>query len=254
MNRLWRLCGSVNLTFYLLLFISLDLVIASFSVKVYPQIFGALNNLRLQEWLRLHGKYHPDKIWWLLILSGLLIALGINIAVCTLDRLLALWPKRRRMGMKLFFFRSAPSLIHICFFIILAGHLLSMVSGFSRSIEVKPDQRAYTPFQENIRVLDRHCDYYDSPEILKGLVRQCTVSLEVETQGEKTIKQISFLEPFFRHGLSFHLVMDKKAEAPKMKLIVKSDPGVPLILSGFTAMVLLMVWYFPQMNRSDKRR
>ena len=110
------------------------------------------------------------------------------------------------------------------------------------------------PFQDKIMVLGQQCDYYDSPEILRGFVKQCTVSLDLETPEEKTLKQISFLHPLFWQGLSFHLVMDKKAQAPKMKLIVRKDPGVKLILWGFTAMVLLMLWYFPQMNIGDKRR
>lgn len=254
LKKIWHLCGSVKLTFYLLLFISVNLVIASVYVKAYPRVFGPLNNLLLQEWFRLYGKSHPEKIWWLLTLSGLLIALGINIAVCILDRLLALWPKRRQMGMKVFFLRVAPSFIHICFFIVLTGHLLSMVSGFNRSIDVIPGQMAPLPFQDKIMVLGQQCDYYDSPEILRGFVKQCTVSLDLETPEEKTLKQISFLHPLFWQGLSFHLVMDKKAQAPKMKLIVRKDPGVKLILWGFTAMVLLMLWYFPQMNIGDKRR
>jgi len=253
-RKIWHLCGSVKLTFYLLLFISVNLVIASFYVKAYPRVFGPLNNLLLQEWFRLYGKSYPEKIWWLLTLSGLLIAFGVNIAVCTLDRLRALWSKRGQMGMRVFFLRVSPSLIHICFFIVLTGHLLSMVSGSTRSIDVIAGQMASLPSRDRIMVLGQQCDYYDSPEILRGFVKQCTVSLDLETPAEKTLKQISFLHPFFWQGLSFHLVMDKKAGAPKMKLIVKNDPGVNLILWGFTAMVLLMFWYFPQKNIGDKRR
>jgi len=231
-----------------------NLVIASFSVKAYPRVFGPLNNLLLQEWFRLYGKSHPEKIWWLLTLSGLLIALGINIAVCTLDRLRAVWSKRRQMGMRVFFLRVSPSFIHICFLIVLTGHLVSMASGFNRSIDVIPGQMASLPFQDKIMVLGQQCDYYDTPEILRGFVKQCTISLDLETPEEKTLKQIGFLHPLFLHGLSFHLVMDKKAGTPKMKVTVKNDPGVKLILWGFTVMVLLMVWYFPQMNIGDKRR
>jgi len=254
LKKIWHLCGSVKLTFYLLLFISVNLVIASFYVKAYPQIFGPLNKLLLEDWLLLYGRYHPGEIWWLLTLSGLLIAFGLNIAVCTLDRLRALWSKRGQMGMRIFFLRVSPSLIHICFFIVLTGHLLSMVSGFNRSIDVIPAQMTHLPFQDKIMVLGQQCDYYDSPEILRGFVKQCTVSLDLETPEGKTLKQISLLRPLFWQGLSFHLVMDKKAGAPKMKLIVKDDPGAKLIVWGFTAMVLLMLWYFPQINIGDKRR
>ena len=226
----------------------MNLLIASFYVKAYPQVFGPLNKLILQEWFRLYGESNPEKVWWLLTLIGLLAAFGLNIAVCTLDRLLALWLKRRQMGIKVFLLRVSPSLIHICFFIVLTGHLLSMVSGSNWSIDVIPGQITSLPPRDKIMVLGQQCDYYASPEILSGFVKQCTVSLDLETPQEKILRQISFLHPLLWHGLSLHLVMDKKAGAPKMKLIVKNDPGVKLILWGFTAMVVLMLWYFPQMN------
>lgn len=244
----------MKLTFYLLLFISLNLVTASFYVKAYPRVFGPLNNLVLQEWLRLYGQYHPEKIWWLLTMSGLLIAFGVNIAVCTIDRLLALWSKRDQMDVRVLFLRTSPSLIHICFSIVLAGHLLSMVSGFNRSIDAVPGQAAALPSQNNARVIDRQCDYYSSPDIIEGYVKQCAVSIELETSLEKTVKRIRFLDPLSWHGLTFHLVAEKKPGAPKLKIIVKEDPGMRLILWGFTAMLLLMLWYFPQTNKGDNRR
>lgn len=145
-----------------------------------------------------------------------------------------------------------PSLIHICFLIILSGHLLSMISGFNLSIYVMPEKKISLLLQTNIRVLDQNCDYYNSPELLKGFVKQCTVSLELEAQGKKTLKQISFIEPLFWQGYSFHLLMDKKTDTPKIKLIIKNDPGVRLILSGFTILVLLMVWYFTQLYKVNK--
>jgi hypothetical protein len=252
LKKIWHLCGSVKLTFYLLLFISLNLLTASFYVKAYPRVFGPLNNLLFQEWLRLYGKYQPEKIWWLLTLSVLLIAFGINIAVCTVDRLLALWSKRDQMGKGVLFLRTSPSLIHICFSIVLAGHFLSMVAGFNRSIDVIPGQIADLPSQDTISVLDRTCDDYDSPQIIRGYIKQCTVSVELETPFKKSPERIRFLDPLSWHGLSFHLVAEKKPGAPKMKIIIKKDPGVKFILGGFTAMVLLMLWYFPQMNKTTR--
>jgi hypothetical protein len=250
LKKIWRICGNVKLTFYLLLFISLNLVTASFYVKAYPRIFGLLNNLLFQEWFRLFGRYHPGEIWWLLTLFGLLIAFSVNIAVCTIDRLLALWSNRKQMTTKLLFFRASPSLIHIGFSIVLTGHLLSTIAGFSRSIDVIPGEAATLPSQDSARVIDRQCDYYSSPDIIRGYVKQCTVSVELETSLEKTVKRIRFLDPLSWHGLTFHLVAEKKPGAPKLKIIVKKDPGMRLILWGFAAMLLLMLWYFPQMNKA----
>jgi hypothetical protein len=254
LKKIWRICGNVKLTFYLLLFISLNLVTASFYVKAYPRIFGTLNSLVFQEWFRLYGGYHPGEIWWLLTLSGLLMALGVNIAVCTIDRLLSLWSNRDQMTTRVLFLRASPSLIHICFSIVLTGHLLSTVAGFNGSIDVVQGRVAALPSQNSARVINRQCDYYSSPDIIRGYVKQCTVSVELETSLEKTVKRIRFLDPLSWHGLTFHLVAEKKPGAPKLKIIVKKDPGMRPILWGFAAMLLLMLWYFPQMNRGDNRR
>jgi hypothetical protein len=253
-KKILRICVNIELTFYLLLLISLNLVVASFYVKAYFRIFGPLNNLPIQDWFRLYGRYHPGKIWWLLTLSGLLIALGLNIASCTIDRLIALWSSRDQITTKVLFLRTSPSLIHICFSIVLTGHLLSAIAGLNNSIDVIPGRIAALPSHASARVMADQCDYYSSPHIISGYIKQCTISVEMETSLGKIIKRIGFLEPLYWHGLTFHLIAEKKPGEPKMRILVKKDPGVKLILWGLIAVVLLMLWYFPQMNRSDKRR
>jgi hypothetical protein len=253
LQRIWKFCGNVNVTFYLLLFISLNLAAASFYVKLYPQVFRPLNNFLLQNWFRLYGKNYPGKIWWLSTLFALLFALGVNISVCTLDRIFHLCSKRKQMSLKVFSLKSTPSLIHICFLIMLTGHLISVISGFNLSMDVVPREKTSLPTQADVRVLDKNCDYYNSPELLRGILKQCAVSLELEDYGKKTVKQIRFLEPLFWQGFSFHLAMDKKADASKIKLIIKKEPGRKLILSGFVFLVSLMLWYFIQINKGNKR-
>jgi len=60
------------------------------------------------------------------------------------------------------------------------------------------------------------------------------------------------MRPFFWHGFSFHLVRDKKAAGPGLKIAVKRDPGLKFILSGFAVMVLLMLWYYLRLNKARK--
>jgi hypothetical protein len=74
----------------------------------------------------------------------------------------------------------------------------------------------------------------------------------VQTPGETALKQISFLHPFSYQGFTFHLNMDKKAKASLLQIAIKHDPGLKLILPGFIALVLLMLWYFPQINKNIK--
>jgi hypothetical protein len=253
LKSIWRFCGNVRLTFWFLSLISCTLAGGSYYIKYYPQVFRPLNRVLFQEWFKIYGQEYPDRIWWVWVLFGLLVALGINTVVCTTDRLYSLWSKRKQMDFKVFFLKVTPSLIHICFLIMLSGHLIGMISGFNLSMDVVPGEKTSLPIQTNIRVLDQNCDYYNSPELLKGFVKQCSVSLELEAQGKKTFKQIRFLDPLFWQGYSFHLLIDKKTNTPKIKLIIKNDPGRKLIMSGFVFLVLLMLWYFTQIDKGNKR-
>ncbi|MFA4919088.1 MAG: hypothetical protein WC581_07545 [Thermodesulfovibrionales bacterium] len=249
-QRIWKFCGNVSVTFYLLLFITINLAAASFYVKLYPQIFKPLNNFLLQDWFRLYGQNHPDKIWWLWTMFGLLLALAFNTGICTLDRMINLLAKRKKMSLKTFLLKITPSFIHIFFLIMLSGHFISMVSGFNGSIPAATGVEMSVPVQ--VQVLDQHCDYYSSPELLKGSLKQCTVSLKLQAHSERTLKQISFLKPATWKEFSFHLTRDKKAKEDGLKIIIKHDPGLKLILPGFTALILLMLWYFPTLNKNNK--
>jgi len=250
LQRIWKFCGSVNVTFYLLLLVSFNLAIASFYVKFYPQIFRPLNNFLLQDWFNLYGQNNPDKIWWLWTMFGLLLALGFNTGICTLDRIRNLLVKRHNVDMRVFLLKITPSLIHMCFLIMLSGHLISMISGFNKRIPVSSELETPSPIQAQI--LDQHCDYFKSPELLKGHLDQCTLSFKLHTGGEEVVKQLSFLNPFTYQGFSFHLSRDKKAREEGLQIIIKRDPGLKFILFGFTFLVLLMLWYFPKLQKNTK--
>lgn len=250
LQGIWKFCGNVKVTFYLLLFIAFNLAAASFYVKLYPQIFRPLNNFLLQDWFRLYGQNHTDKTWWLWTMFGLLLALGFNTGICTLDRIINLLAKRKQMSLKIFLIKMTPSFIHICFLIMLTGHFISMISGFNRSLPAATGSEMSMPV--HIQVLDKQCDYYSSPELLKGSVKQCTVSLKLQVQGETALKQISFLKPATWKSFNFHLIRDKKAKEEGLQIIIKHDPGLKFILSGFTALVVLMLWYFPKLPKNTE--
>lgn len=250
LRRIWKLCGSVRVTFYLLMLVSFNLAIASFYVKSYPYIFRPLNDFLLQDWFRLYGQNNPDKIWWLWTMFGLLFALGFNTGICTLDRLRNLLAGGQNMDMRVFLLKITPSLIHICFLIMLSGHLISMISGLNKRIPVSSELE--TPFPIHAQIMNQHCDYFTSPELLKGHLDQCTVSLKMQIDGREEVKQLSILNPFTYQGFSFHLSMDKKSKEEGLQIIIKRDPGLKFILSAFTILVLLMLWYFPKLQKNTK--
>lgn len=257
LKSIWRFCGSVKITFWLLLLISFNLALGSYYIKFYPDIFKSLNNFLFQDWFRLYGQKHLDKIWWLGMLLGLIFVLGINTGVCILNELINLWPKQKQMGSRIFFLKIVPLFIHLCFMVILTGHFLSLVSGFNHSFLIERGANILLPTGANVEILEKNCDYYQTPILLKGFVKQCTVFLKFQISNKTILEQISFLHPCFWRGYSFHLKaynhvlnLDKKREeSPKLKLQIKHDPGLKLILPGFSVMILLMLWYFPQINK-----
>jgi hypothetical protein len=250
LQRIWKICGSVSVTFFLLLSVSFNLAIASFYVKFYPHIFRPLNNFLLQDWFRFYGLNNPDKIWWLWTMFSLLLALGFNTGICTVARIRTLLAKRHTMDMKGFLQKITPSLIHMCFLIMLSGHLISMISGFNRRIPVGPELETPQPIQA--QVLDQRCGYFSSPELLKGHLDQCMLSLRLYNGKEDVVKQLSFLNPFTYQGFSFHLSRDKKANEEGLQIIIKRDPGLKFILFGFTLLVVLMLLYFAKLPKNTK--
>ena len=253
LKRIWHFCGSVKVTFYLLLTIAFSLALGSYYVKYNPQIFKHMNHSLFQDWFSLHGQYYPEKIWWLVMLLLSLFALGINTCICTLNRLMSLFPNRKQMSNKIFLLKIIPSLTHICFLVMLSGHLLSMISGYNGVLPVEAGVKTSLPTQAEIEILKQNCDNYPSSGPLRGSPKQCTVSFKLQTQGETIQEQISFLHPLYWQGYSFHLGMDKRSsKSPELTISIKRDPGVRLILVGFTVLILLMLWYFPQINRDIK--
>jgi len=253
LKRIWHFFGSVKVTFWLLLIIAFSFALGSYYVKYNPQIFKQMNYSLFQDWFNLYGRYYPEKIWWLVMLLLSLFALGINTCICTLDRLLSLFSNRKKMSKKIFLLKITPSLIHICFLVVLSGHLIGMISGYNKVLPAEAGVKTSLPAQAEIEILRQNCDYYPLSGPLKGSLKQCTVNLRLQTQRETTLKQISFLHPLYWQGYSFHLIMDKSStKSPELKISIKQDPGVKLILSGFTAMILLMLWYFTQINKSVK--
>lgn len=250
LQRVWKFSGSVKVTVSLLMLVSLNLAIASFYVKANPHVFKPLNNLLLQDWFTQYGQNNTDKVWWLWTMFGLLIALGFNTGICTLDRIQNLLAKRQNMDMRVFLLKITPSFIHICFLIMLSGHLISMISGFNKRIPLTPELE--TPFPIHAQVIDQHCEYFTSPELLRGYLDQCTVSFTLHTDGEQVVKQLSILSPFTYQGFTFHLTRDKKSGDEGLQIIIKRDPGLKFILLGFTSLISLMLWYFPQLPKNTK--
>jgi hypothetical protein len=140
--------------------------------------------------------------------------------------------------------------MHLCFLFIVGGHGLTEFTGSK--------QRLHAVVGEQIRVndlqvtlLERHYDYWQEPA-LKGVMRQCTATLELKNGMSVEQRAIAILEPIYWQCYTLHLGMAGKPgtdQLPPLEITIKKDPGLMLILFGNTVLCLLMLWYFPQIRK-----
>lgn len=239
----WRFLGSINLSIWLLLGIALNLTVGSRYAKHLPKVFGQLNYLRFQEWITGNG---PDCSWWVWSLFLLLFLFGVNTVACTVDRLFELLKKRRDYSFGAFALVVAPSLMHLCFLVIIGGHAVSQFTAEIRQMPVTSGTKLALSSAE-VAVLDSRCSFRTEPA-LAGQVRECRVSLSLSSPSGDINREITMLHPILWEGYTLTLTMAGKPaenETPAMKLIVKRDPGLPMILFGNALLCLLMLCYFP---------
>jgi hypothetical protein len=255
MKTLWDFCSGVKVNFWLLLAISLNLTIGSYYINNFPDLFNPLNFSLIQDWYIKSGHTFPGRIWWFGTLLLLLFLLGINTFVGALRRLLQLWPRRKQLGTRIFFVKIAPTFIHFSFLIILSGHLISLVIGYHQVVPLTSGLKGQLPGGITWELIEQGCKKYSLPDSLKGSVHQCSVTLRLQDSNKIIIKNAVVLSPLRWAGYSFHLDLSGKKRAvstavtPTLSLIIKDDPGLTFILSGFLVMCVFLVWYFPQRKK-----
>lgn len=255
-KRIWNFCGDIKVNFWLIFAISINLTIGAYFIKFNPKFFSPLNHCLIQDWFLEYGQNHPGQSWWLVLLFVLAFMLGVNTFVCAVKRIAQLWPQKKQFGLRAFSVKIAPSFIHLCFLFILAGHFISLIIGYELNIPVQFNQKIALPRGSSVEVISRQVERYTTPVAFNGAVRQCTVLLKFQSQETTEIKELSVLHPVFRQGLSFHLDVltnnqSQQATAPpELKLIIKKDPGVALVILCFAILCLLMFWYFPQRKKT----
>ncbi|MCD6172041.1 MAG: hypothetical protein J7J36_06505 [Thermoplasmata archaeon] len=253
LKRIVHILSSIKLGFYLLVCIALTLAIGSYYATLYPELFKELNNHLFLEWFKFYGQKNPDKIWWLFVLFLLLAGLGINTLICALKKLSFFWRRRKQLTFEELTYKIIPSIVHLCFFLGLVGHFLSITVGINQTFQVKLGR--YINLADGVKgkILEQNCVYYKinlQQTKIKRLLKQCRVFLKIANSGE--LVKISFLHPVSWHGLSFYL--DKvKTDDGSVSLNVKNDPGAKLTLISDAMMAILMAGYFLYSSRKEKK-
>ncbi len=242
-RTVWRFLGSVNLTIWLLLAISLRLAVGSRYVKYLPKIYDQLNFLRFQEWSPHWG---AAASWWVWTLFALLFLFAVNTAVCTGERMLFLLKKRGEYQPQAFVVAISPSIMHVCFLVIIGGHAISQFAADTRQLRVGQGARiSLSP--DSVTVLGYSNRYRNEPEFA-GLLDGSAAILSLAAQGRVETREVGILTPVYWEGRSIHLLISgrtKAGEQPNLKLVIKRDPGLSMIIIGNVALCILMIWYFP---------
>lgn len=256
MKKIWNFCGDIKVNFWLIFAVSLNLAIGAYFIKFNQKFFEPLNHFQVQNWFIQYGQNHPDQSWWVILLFVLAFFLGVNTFVCAAKRMAQLWPQRKQSGFRAFTVKISPSLIHLCFVMILAGHFLSLVAVDEQNIPVQLNQKIILSEGNSVEVISRQIERYTTPAAFEGAIRQCSVMLKFQSPQESEIKELRVLSPVYWQGLSIHLDVFTKNKSqqstapPELKLVIKKDPGVAPVIMCFTILCLLMFWYFPQRKKT----
>lgn len=256
LKKIWNFCGDIKVNFWLIVAISLNLAVGAYYIKLNPKLFKPLNHSLVQDWFFQYGQNQPGQSWWLVLLFILAFFLGINTFVCTAKRITQLWPQRKQSGFRVFSIKIAPSLIHLCFLFILGGHFFSLVAVEERNIPIQLNQNIILPGGNYVEVINTQVERYTTPAAFAGALKQCSAVLKLQSPLKTEIKEVRVLHPVYWQGMSIHLDVyanknsQKTAAPPELKLVIKKDPGVAVVIAGFAALCLLMFWYFPQRKKT----
>ncbi|MBN2369219.1 MAG: hypothetical protein JXO72_01900, partial [Vicinamibacteria bacterium] len=176
----------------------------------------------------------------------LLLLLGINTVACSIDRLrqlLALFAKIPRFE---FAMNLTPTAIHLVFIAVLCGHLLSSFTGSVEEVSCAAGQTIELPGRRSLQVKAIRLATYDRPVSLRGKLKGASVDLHFRSPRSEGDFTTAILAPAFQGGYSFHLdSVDKYARTGDLRLIIRRDAGIRMIIPSLLAIVFLMAWYFP---------
>lgn len=246
-KSLWNGLASTRLCFWLLNLLTVNLVIGGLYTSSDSR-YRQINTQLFPDWLQ--NNFDGD-CWWLISLMLLLTVLTCNIAACAAQRMAQLWQHRQRNSWQMGILLLCPTLMHLCFILIISGHALSEFSGLKTKLIGIPGQQISIG-STVVDVLDSKSIFY--PEgVLKGKLQSSEVSLQFSDGVRSITHQLQVLKPLRHNGVGYHLVMSSKVRgdrAPRLLVMIKQDPGLRLIAIGNTVMCLLMAAYFLVIRKS----
>jgi len=242
-GRLWRWLASVRLTAWLLLLLSVNLAVGSLYLKFNAVVLSSLNRIRVQDWLLQNARSTFPVSWWIWTLGAVLLLLGLNTAACSADRFLELLRQRRSMPSLAFVVSMLPTLIHVSFGVVLLGHVISACGFTELSVDVAPPRQVGIAPDLVVGIGEPRRGFWEFPPVLAGRPRQASVDLAFDTGTRKGSRAVSVAQPVSIGAWTANLQMERKSEG-SLKLLLRRDPGIRLIVPGLWATFALLALYF----------
>ena len=245
LKRAWKIAAAVQTTFWLLGLVTLFFIIGSIYFRFEKQLLPQLNFNLVQDWMKNIGWQQPGISWWFFILLLLLLLLGINTVACSIDRLLKLLPQYKRTARLEFAVTLTPTLVHLVFILVLCGHLLSSFGGSVETVSCSAGQTVTLPGGRSLHVLAVRHKTHSRPASLEGKLKGMSADLRFRAPGFDGEFTVAILSPSYHAGYSFHLdSVDKYARTRELRLVIRRDAGIHLIIPGLIVIILLMAWYY----------
>jgi hypothetical protein len=273
-KRIWNILGDIKISFVLLMAASATLFTGSLYAGNHYSLFNELNRLRVQNWFADHVLLQPELVWWVPLLFIIMGCLGVNIFICTCNRVSALFNQRKSNPRILFFYLLIPSIIHFLFLVIILGHLMTFTLGKWQITPLKQHNSVeFGEEKQTLRVKSIRDTFFPENSAMRDRIFQ-TRAILINTEEEEI--DLQFTKPVFIDG--YYLFLDKKKERKKgmseakpveviendencnkayvyiekerdkqegeLLLLIVSDPGLYVIIFGLTSIMVLMIWYF----------
>ncbi len=274
MLKIWKFIADLRLTFWLLLAVIALLVTGALYSKADYHLFERINYMPVSTWFRTLGLPVLAKSWWVPALFTVMTLLAVNTVACAVERLRALWPRRRDMAAPRFLVLMAPSIIHLLFVTIMGGHLLTFEWIEYRRYAVDPGSSIELPDGNLVVVKDIRMENYPETTYLKDRLRNARYILEITGSGGISERALVFLEPL-RIGRAFlHTDVTKRtagvmaekgatvcnraevksfpSSGPQFYIVYSRDPGLPVIVSLLVVICIVMTWFYVMTMRRVK--
>ncbi len=244
MKRLWDYFTRIDLGYWLLMCVSLNLLVGVVLSLLYEAEFKRLNTMLMPDWFHTVSS-RPVVYLWLVPLVILLALLAINTFVCTTSYV------KTVINKKCFRVKLGIILFHVAFVVALAGHGISEFTGLNEAVILEKGQSVAIPKTDLVLEaveINRDFTVVDGTKVRMGIEAILNVSTG---DGVAFPLKVKALHPKFSGRYALHLsFMDMGLTQNQVRVIVRSDYGLFFILAGGMLAFLAIVLYIPAIKRS----